>query len=177
MKIDKSESKMREDRVGALSRSTRKTERTQTPPRCHLHLVSVSQRHLCPKPTETPGNSGACLRRLKLSNLGFTKAFRTHVVAQSTVYAVANWYATFVFFRTAVHELSDRASACVRKWSIFRVGLKRKNVCLSSHSRVEFSECLLREVDTLRIEGMCQCFHQCKNGDGFSYITIDKRSN
>ena len=38
---------------------------------------------------------------------------------QSAVYAAANWHAAFVFFRTAVHELSDRACACVRKWSIF----------------------------------------------------------
>jgi len=58
------------------------------------------------------------------------------MVPQPAVYAAANWHAAFVFFRTAVHELSDRACACVRKWSIFRVGLKRKNVCLFSHSRV-----------------------------------------
>ena len=117
MKIDKSESKMREDRVGALRRSTRQPEIAQAPPRRHLHLVSASRCHLCPKPPETPGNSGACLRRLKLPS--FAYAFRAHVVPQSAVYAAANWHAAFVFFCTAVHELSDRACACVRKWSIF----------------------------------------------------------
>jgi len=41
------------------------------------------------------------------------------VVPQSVVYVAAKWHAVFVFFHTAVHELSDRAWACVRKWSIF----------------------------------------------------------
>jgi len=27
------------------------------------------------------------------------------------------------------------------------------------------------------VEGMCQCFHQCWNGDGLSCISVNKRSN
>jgi len=60
---------MPEDHVGALSRSTRQPEIAQDALRRHLHLVSGSRRHLCPKPPQNPGNSGACLRRLKVASL------------------------------------------------------------------------------------------------------------